>query len=175
MCYCVAFPSSGTPAIHTAVRRRDSPIRTLRRMCAFHGVFVSLCVFFTEFCATDFTDDVQLVGRRVLWISAIVFMKCKMGEMRFYVSCGRTLSLGKKRNMRKLFLCNICLRWRKSNHACFLRDVHCCMCMCVRKRIFLLGPSHHLRSSKCLLSSASHYESPVGDLKVDQAGESHIV
>ena len=33
--------------------------------------------------------------------------------------------------------------------------------------IFLLGPSHHTGVSSCALSSATHYETPLGDLEID--------
>ena len=37
------------------------------------------------------------------------------------------------------------------------------------KRVFLLGPSHHLYSPKCLLSGYSTYETPIGSLQIDGA------
>lgn len=37
-----------------------------------------------------------------------------------------------------------------------------------RKRIFLLGPSHHHPLSKAALSRCTHYRTPLGDLEVDQ-------
>lgn len=37
------------------------------------------------------------------------------------------------------------------------------------RRVFLLGPSHNLHSSKCLLSSCSQYQTPLGPLQVDGA------
>ncbi|PNW86800.1 hypothetical protein CHLRE_02g096200v5 [Chlamydomonas reinhardtii] len=36
------------------------------------------------------------------------------------------------------------------------------------KRVFLLGPSHHVFSRKCLLSSQTHYETPLGSMEIDQ-------
>mmetsp|Transcript_17146 Transcript_17146/g.37018 ORF Transcript_17146/g.37018 Transcript_17146/m.37018 type:complete len:292 (+) Transcript_17146:150-1025(+) len=35
-------------------------------------------------------------------------------------------------------------------------------------RIFLLGPSHHVYTKKCVLSSAHQYETPLGCMEVDQ-------
>lgn len=35
-------------------------------------------------------------------------------------------------------------------------------------RVFLLGPSHHFYSKRCLLSSASAYGTPLGALEIDQ-------
>ncbi|KAG1660012.1 hypothetical protein FOA52_009832 [Chlamydomonas sp. UWO 241] len=35
------------------------------------------------------------------------------------------------------------------------------------KRIFLLGPSHHFYSKRCLLSTASAYNTPLGPLEID--------
>ncbi|KAG2426942.1 hypothetical protein HXX76_012727 [Chlamydomonas incerta] len=35
-------------------------------------------------------------------------------------------------------------------------------------RVFLLGPSHHVFSRKCLLSSQTHYETPLGSMEIDQ-------
>lgn len=37
------------------------------------------------------------------------------------------------------------------------------------KRVFLLGPSHHVFLRKCALSRADAYRTPVGDLPIDQA------
>ncbi|CAJ1973691.1 unnamed protein product [Sphenostylis stenocarpa] len=34
-------------------------------------------------------------------------------------------------------------------------------------RVFLLGPSHHHYTPNCALSSATFYETPLGDLLVD--------
>lgn len=36
------------------------------------------------------------------------------------------------------------------------------------KRIFVLGPSHHVRLHRCALSIASKYHTPIGDLLIDQ-------
>ncbi|KAH0561966.1 hypothetical protein GP486_003329 [Trichoglossum hirsutum] len=36
------------------------------------------------------------------------------------------------------------------------------------KRIFLLGPSHHIYLSGCALSNCGSYETPFGDLKIDR-------
>ncbi|KAH0536957.1 hypothetical protein FGG08_006222 [Glutinoglossum americanum] len=36
------------------------------------------------------------------------------------------------------------------------------------KRIFLLGPSHHIYLSGCALSACDSYETPLGDLKLDK-------
>lgn len=40
----------------------------------------------------------------------------------------------------------------------------------VVKRIFILGPSHHVRLSGCALSSAQKYKTPIYDLHVDSQG-----
>jgi len=37
------------------------------------------------------------------------------------------------------------------------------------KRIFLLGPSHHVYTPKCCLSGCTIYRTPLGDINVDQA------
>lgn len=37
-----------------------------------------------------------------------------------------------------------------------------------RKRVFILGPSHHVRLSRCALSAAQYCRTPLYDLKVDQ-------
>ena len=37
------------------------------------------------------------------------------------------------------------------------------------KRVFLLGPSHHMHSSKCLLSSCTQYDTPLGPIPIDDA------
>jgi MEMO1 family protein len=36
-----------------------------------------------------------------------------------------------------------------------------------RKRVFLLGPSHHHYLSNCALTKCDTYETPLGDLKID--------
>ncbi|KAF6252920.1 MEMO1 family [Scenedesmus sp. NREL 46B-D3] len=36
------------------------------------------------------------------------------------------------------------------------------------RRVFLLGPSHHLATRKCMLSSAQEYTTPLGALPIDQ-------
>ncbi len=36
-------------------------------------------------------------------------------------------------------------------------------------RVFILGPSHHVRLSCCTLSSASKYATPLYDLEIDQS------
>ncbi|RIA84778.1 MEMO1 family, partial [Glomus cerebriforme] len=35
------------------------------------------------------------------------------------------------------------------------------------KRVFILGPSHHVRLTKCALSQCSQYETPLGNLMLD--------
>lgn len=40
----------------------------------------------------------------------------------------------------------------------------------VVRRIFILGPSHHVRLDGCALSSAVAYATPFYDLKIDQDG-----
>ena len=42
----------------------------------------------------------------------------------------------------------------------------------VVSRIFILGPSHHVRLRKCALSICKTYETPLYDLKVDTASKS---
>lgn len=36
-----------------------------------------------------------------------------------------------------------------------------------RKRVFILGPSHHVRLRGCALTTADKYETPLYDLKID--------
>ncbi|PNH10686.1 Protein MEMO1 [Tetrabaena socialis] len=36
------------------------------------------------------------------------------------------------------------------------------------KRVFLLGPSHHVFSRKCMLSSQEEYGTPLGSMRIDQ-------
>jgi AmmeMemoRadiSam system protein B len=38
------------------------------------------------------------------------------------------------------------------------------------KRVFILGPSHHVYMRNCALSSQTHYETPIGDLTLDLDG-----
>lgn len=37
-----------------------------------------------------------------------------------------------------------------------------------RKRVFILGPSHHVRLSGCALSGMERYQTPLYDLIIDQ-------
>lgn len=39
-----------------------------------------------------------------------------------------------------------------------------------RRRIFILGPSHHVPLSRCALSSVDIYRTPLYDLRIDQKG-----
>ncbi|CAB1338699.1 unnamed protein product [Coregonus sp. 'balchen'] len=39
-----------------------------------------------------------------------------------------------------------------------------------RRRVFILGPSHHVPLSRCALSSAEVYKTPLYDLRIDQKG-----
>lgn len=41
-----------------------------------------------------------------------------------------------------------------------------------RKRVFILGPSHHVYLSGCALSSTTAYETPLYNLNIDQSSES---
>ncbi|CAI0415213.1 unnamed protein product [Linum tenue] len=41
-------------------------------------------------------------------------------------------------------------------------------------RVFLLGPSHHYYTPKCALSTATVYKTPIGDLPIDQEGNSDM-
>lgn len=36
------------------------------------------------------------------------------------------------------------------------------------KRVFILGPSHHIRLSGCAVSGCTKYQTPLGDLTIDQ-------
>lgn len=38
-----------------------------------------------------------------------------------------------------------------------------------RKRVFLLGPSHHYYLSGCALTQCDAYETPLGNLQIDKA------
>lgn len=44
-----------------------------------------------------------------------------------------------------------------------------------RRRVFVLGPSHHFYSKKCMLPHASTCETPIRDLEVDIASTIIIV
>lgn len=45
----------------------------------------------------------------------------------------------------------------------------------VVRRIFILGPSHHVRLSGCALSSAQKYRTPLYDLLIDTQGAYIII
>jgi AmmeMemoRadiSam system protein B len=38
----------------------------------------------------------------------------------------------------------------------------------ISKRVFVLGPSHHVYTTKCKLSKQDYYATPLGNLKVDR-------
>lgn len=40
------------------------------------------------------------------------------------------------------------------------------------RRVFILGPSHHVPLSRCALSPADVYRTPLYDLRIDQKGTS---
>ena len=40
-----------------------------------------------------------------------------------------------------------------------------------RRRVFILGPSHHVRLSGCALSSCEKYQTPLYDLEIDSNGK----
>ncbi|KAJ2161084.1 hypothetical protein GGF46_001755 [Coemansia sp. RSA 552] len=42
------------------------------------------------------------------------------------------------------------------------------------KRVFLLGPSHHVYLEDCALSSCTEYETPLGNLRIDQEALSKL-
>lgn len=44
-------------------------------------------------------------------------------------------------------------------------------CCWNRKRVFILGPSHHVRLSGCALSSVAKYHTPFYDLTIDTQGK----
>jgi MEMO1 family protein len=44
----------------------------------------------------------------------------------------------------------------------------------LRKRVFLLGPSHHYYLSNCALSKCNAYSTPLGDLPLDLATISEL-
>ena len=53
------------------------------------------------------------------------------------------------------------------------------MSVCVvflRKRVFILGPSHHVYLPGCALSSTTQYETPLYNLEIDKASKfKHIL
>ena len=48
------------------------------------------------------------------------------------------------------------------------------VCVCCSKRVFVLGPSHHVYLSGCALSPASVCETPLYNLPIDQTGETSL-
>lgn len=61
-------------------------------------------------------------------------------------------------------LCELCFILTLCNLAEFMIQWYIGDC---RKRIFILGPSHHVRLRGCALSIADKYETPLYDLKID--------
>ena len=49
----------------------------------------------------------------------------------------------------------------------FLNQYDSCF-ICFSKRVFILGPSHHVRLGGCALSPATIYKTPLYDLTIDQ-------
>lgn len=43
--------------------------------------------------------------------------------------------------------------------------------MCYSKRVFILGPSHHVYLDGCALSKCKEYQTPIGALPVDVGSE----
>ena len=43
--------------------------------------------------------------------------------------------------------------------------------LCFRRRVFILGPSHHVRLAGCALSSVDRYQTPLYDLTIDTNGK----
>lgn len=42
------------------------------------------------------------------------------------------------------------------------------------RRVFILGPSHHVHLTCCALSSAEIYRTPLYDMRIDQKGMAHF-
>ena len=70
------------------------------------------------------------------------------------------------------------VKW-SSNILKFYDDKHCLFDEVIiivtifyicRRRIFILGPSHHERLSGCALSGTERYQTPLGDLNIDLQG-----
>lgn len=57
---------------------------------------------------------------------------------------------------------------------CFIKgcqvDTHFFICV-FRRRVFILGPSHHVALSRCALSTVDIYRTPLYDLHIDQKGK----
>ncbi len=62
----------------------------------------------------------------------------------------------------------MCKKPQKFLHSLFS---HQCICCWNRKRVFILGPSHHVRLSGCALSSVAKYRTPFYDLTIDAQGK----
>ena len=41
------------------------------------------------------------------------------------------------------------------------------------RRVFLLGPSHHVHMSRCALTTCTQYSTPLGPLPIDQQPSAH--
>lgn len=60
---------------------------------------------------------------------------------------------------------------KKPQKFLYLLFSHQCLCCWNRKRVFILGPSHHVRLSGCALSSVAKYRTPFYDLTIDTQGK----
>lgn len=45
----------------------------------------------------------------------------------------------------------------------------------ISRRVFILGPSHHVPLSRCALSPAEVYRTPLYDLRIDQKGKDSLI
>lgn len=55
------------------------------------------------------------------------------------------------------------------NKVCVEMQLSCDFCYVPpSRRIFILGPSHHVPLSRCALSSVDIYRTPLYDLRIDQ-------
>ena len=63
---------------------------------------------------------------------------------------------------------------KKPQKFLYLLFSHQCLCCWNRKRVFILGPSHHVRLSGCALSSQSKYRTPFYDLTIDTQGKNVV-
>jgi len=43
-----------------------------------------------------------------------------------------------------------------------------------RKRVFILGPSHHYGLDDCALTKQTLYDTPLGTLEIDEEGEINL-
>ena len=96
-----------------------------------------------------------------------IFMDCFWTGMYLWEKFWNILGLIVMRSPRIWIIkCSCLICWL----VLFLLYLFYCICTAdnFRKRVFILGPSHHVRMSGCALSGTETYQTPLYDLTIDR-------